>query len=118
MNKGIIASALLIIGFFFLVSFGALSVPRVVPLVWLYNDKIIHFLSGFILAYGFSLGFKISKWRLVIFWVAALGIGWEIFENLFVIAFDQKDTIIDSVFDGAGAAAFLLLRKLFLSVFP
>lgn len=116
MNKGIIAGTLLVIGYFFLISFGAVSAPRTVPLVWLRNDKVIHFLSGFVLAYGFSLGFKISKWRWVIFWIAALGIGWEIFENVFLIAFDQKDTIIDIVFDFAGGAAFLFLRKIILRI--
>lgn len=110
-NNFAIVMSLFVIGIFFLISFGVISVPNFIPFIWLRNDKMLHFLSGFALVYGFSDGFKISGFRLF-FFIAFLSVGWEIFENIFLITDAITEIIGDLAADFTGAYFFLFLNKI------
>lgn len=111
MNKKVILSSALLIVFFFLVSFRNIHLSDAAPFVWLYEDKFIHFLSGLVLAWCFASGFRLRSFTAVLFSVMLLGIGWEIYENVFVLDFDLKETAFDVIFDVFGCAVYLVLKN-------
>ena len=111
MNKKVILSSALLIVFFFLVSFRSVRVPDAAPFIWLYEDKFIHFLSGVVLAWCFVSGFHLRSFAAVLFLVMLLGVGWEIYENVFVLAFDLKETAFDVIFDIFGCAIYLIAKR-------
>lgn len=111
MNRKIIFFLTLVMGFFFLVSSRSVRVPDTTPFIWLYEDKFIHFLSGVVIAWCFKSGFKIANVLTIIFLTVMLGIGWEIYENVFILAFDLKETAFDIIFDVFGCGVYLIAKR-------